>query len=126
MQGNELSLMELHDQLDTLAKKCEEADKVYVQAKNDYDILDDVYKIKFEQIVERQPGDKMNYREHLARISDDWNEWLKTYQRFRFEKTQAELLVKKYEREFTCCMMRISSLKKEMGTFQATNSGGYR
>ena len=114
----ELSLLQLQDLHDELVQKCNKADEFYAEADNNFKCLDDVYKIKFEQIVEKQLGDKLNQRQHSAMLTQEWSDWLKTYQKFRYDKTQAELVCKQLERELRACIMRSSALKQEMNTFQ--------
>jgi len=105
---------QLQQKLFDLCKKCYEADKAYVEAKEQFLVLDDIKKIRFEQIVEKQSGDKVNYREHKAKISPEWGAWLKTYQQFRYEEQKARLMRDKYRRDWETCRSMLSTANQEM------------
>lgn len=108
------SLPELQEKLFELSGKCYRADKEYIEAREQLDLLDDIKKIVFEQIVDRQHGDKINYREHMARLSPDWSEWLKSYAVIRKAEAEARLMRDKYRRDWETCRSLLSAIKKEI------------
>jgi hypothetical protein len=108
---------QLQDKLFELAHKCFKADEAYVEAKEAFKILKDTKKIRFEQLVELQSGDKINHREHLARISQEWQEFLDTYAKFRYEEQRARLMRDKHRRDWETCRSLLSAIKQEMNTF---------
>jgi hypothetical protein len=110
------SLLELQEQLYSLCHKCYQADADFVEANEQFELLEDMKKVRFEQIVEKQSGDKTNLREHNARISTEWQEWLKVYAQFRNERNQALLLRDRYRREYLTCQMLMSAIKSELKT----------
>jgi len=110
------SLPELEQMLYNLCHHCEKADGEFIKAENDFELLNDVKSIVFEQLVEKQPEGKTNLREHNARLSDEWIEWIKTYGVIRYEKKKAGLKRDKYRREYTTCQMILSTRKAELKT----------
>ena len=108
------SPVELQEKLFDLCGKCYKADKDYIIAKEQLEVLEDFKKIIFDEIVERQPGDKTNYKERQARISHEWKEWLKNYQVIRVAEAEARVIRDKHRRDWETCRSLLSAIKKEM------------
>ena len=73
------SLMELAEMLMDFTNRSYVADKAYVEAKEEFQMLDDVKKITFAMIVSTQPGKSEAVRERMALNSPEWTEFMSTY-----------------------------------------------
>jgi hypothetical protein len=105
------TIQELMDKLFHLDAECDEANQEYCMDKENFDIADDNYKIRFAQIVATSEGKTTAEKERAALMSDEWKEYLTAYQALRKAMVQSRVKKEGLQRHWDTCQSLLSAEK---------------
>jgi hypothetical protein len=106
---------ELENKLYKLAHECYAADKLYIRASEDFEILDDNKKPYFACVVDEQAGKSTAEKERAALKTPEWGEWLRRYQAARYRAREARVERDNKIRLHDTCQTILWSKNKERG-----------
>ena len=108
------SLPQLEEMLMEYANRAYLADKEYEHAKEEYQVLDDNYKITFALLTTEREEKSEAAKERITLISDKWREYVLTYANARKEKGKWFVEQKNCDRMVDVLRTLISSKRKEL------------
>lgn len=107
---------ELESQLYSLAHKCFESDKAYIQADEDFQILEDARKPFLAVLMEGMDVKTTAEKERLAYASMDYVQWQQGYQNARNKARQLRVERDNYIRLWETCRSLLSSRNQSKRT----------
>jgi len=91
MNLDTISLIDLGEKLRELAHKCYEADKAYIKADEEFNILDDNRKSYLATLTDAQEGKSTAEKERAALQTPEWAVWLEGFQAARMRSRIARV-----------------------------------